>query len=83
MHIVVNDVQYCSEEERIEISPSIFKYINFVIDEILEGIVPVMLFELIVRYSRSVRQLIDDRISDAMNGAVTNNPQAPTSYSQE
>jgi len=67
MHIFVNDVQYCSEEERIEISPSIYKYVNFLIDEILEGIVPVMLFELIVNDSRLVRELIDDRISDAMN----------------
>jgi len=67
MHIVVNDVQYCNEEERIETSPSMYKYINFVIDEILDGIVPVMLLEKIVRYCRSVRELIDDRISDAMN----------------
>ena len=54
MHIDENDVQYCSEEVGIEIPPSIFTYVNLDIDDILEGNVPVILFELIVNDCRFV-----------------------------
>ena len=54
MHIDENDVQYCSEEVGIEISPSIFTYVNLDIDDILEGNVPVILFELILNDCRFV-----------------------------